>query len=76
MKKEKQGKYLVHKGEGNEGHFKVKYIWSVKEIFGDENYLILKEKENEGKEKWEIFGEKNYSLGTKKSPFSPEREWE
>ena len=61
MKKEKQGKSLVRKGKGKEGHFKVKYIWSVKEkenlqIFGEENYLILKEKENEGKEKWEIFG--------------------
>ena len=26
-------------------------------IFGEENYLVLKKKENEGKEKWEIFGE-------------------
>ena len=68
MKKEKQSKYLVSKGEGNEGRFKVKDIWSVKEkieptrkrgeIFVEENYLVLKEKENEGKEKWEILGER------------------
>ena len=59
---EKQGKSLVSKGEGNEGHFKVKDIWSVKEkenIQGKEGkYWERKKKEDEGKEKWEIFGER------------------
>ena len=27
-------------------------------MFGEENYLVLKEKEIEGKEKWKIFGER------------------